>query len=265
MRRSSSIDGNGLSRQVMIHNRISATRSIERPRVGVESRGHVDVTSFEVAHALWPPPTRGCRRGRGRQPGRAQTANSCCCAPIATGISPKGIVEPGEEPIDAAVREVREETTLDDFPSTGDWCTWTPGPTTRARSRGITSRAARSGRCGSRSIRKSGMPEHQEAAGSPMTQALHMVSSRLQPVVRWAYSVINHGPPPPASPPRSRLTAALRRACERPSARRRPVRACRSRPSTSAACSSGSSVGTVQMYSCSADSGAIRACFERFL
>src|SRR5208282_4044806 len=32
---------------------------------------------------------------------------------------PKGLVEPGEEPIDAAIREVREETTLDDI--SFDW------------------------------------------------------------------------------------------------------------------------------------------------
>ncbi len=32
---------------------------------------------------------------------------------------PKGIVEPGESPIDAAIREVREETTLDDI--SFDW------------------------------------------------------------------------------------------------------------------------------------------------
>src|SRR5271156_181620 len=32
---------------------------------------------------------------------------------------PKGLVEPGEEPIDAALREVREETTLDDI--SFDW------------------------------------------------------------------------------------------------------------------------------------------------
>jgi len=32
---------------------------------------------------------------------------------------PKGLVEAGEEPIDAAVREVREETTLDDL--SFDW------------------------------------------------------------------------------------------------------------------------------------------------
>src|SRR3984957_20071561 len=32
---------------------------------------------------------------------------------------PKGLVEPGEQPIDAAVREVREETTLDNL--SFDW------------------------------------------------------------------------------------------------------------------------------------------------
>ena len=45
-----------------------------------------------------------------------------------------------------------------------------------------------------------GRPEHQEAAWVDYDRAIAMVSSRLQPVVRWAYSVINHGPPPARGP-----------------------------------------------------------------
>jgi bis(5'-nucleosidyl)-tetraphosphatase len=38
-----------------------------------------------------------------------------------------------------------------------------------------------------------GTPEHHEARWVDYDRALTMVSPRLQPVVRWAYGVVNHG------------------------------------------------------------------------
>ncbi len=38
-----------------------------------------------------------------------------------------------------------------------------------------------------------GAPEHHEARWVDYNRALTMVSPRLQPVVRWAYGVVNHG------------------------------------------------------------------------
>jgi len=50
-----------------------------------------------------------------------------------------------------------------------------------------------------------GKPEHQEARWVSVDGALEMVTARLQPVVRWSYSIITHGQParaaPPAAPP----------------------------------------------------------------
>jgi len=52
---------------------------------------------------------------------------------------PKGIVESGEEPIDAAVREVREETTLDDISFDWGLVFMDTGPYNKGKSRAITS------------------------------------------------------------------------------------------------------------------------------
>jgi bis(5'-nucleosidyl)-tetraphosphatase len=38
-----------------------------------------------------------------------------------------------------------------------------------------------------------GTPEHHEAKWVDYERALSMVSPRLQPVMRWAYGVVNHG------------------------------------------------------------------------
>jgi len=109
---------------------------------------------------------------------------------------PKGIVEPGEQPIDAAVREVREETALDDLSFDWGLVYRETGPYNKGKiARYYIARSKE------RSIRLPinpdlGRPEHHEATWVDYDRALAMVSSRLQPVVRWAYSVINHGPPP---------------------------------------------------------------------
>src|SRR5450432_1646127 len=105
---------------------------------------------------------------------------------------PKGLVEAGEEPIDAALREVREETTLDDL--SFDWGVdfIETGPYNKGKiSRYYIARSKET------QVRLPinpdlGMPEHHEACWVDFAKALSMVSPRLQPVVRWAHAVINH-------------------------------------------------------------------------
>ncbi len=107
---------------------------------------------------------------------------------------PKGLVEPGEAAIDAALREVREETTLDDL--SFDWGLefMETGPYNKGKiSRYYIAR--------SKQMQVSlpvnpdlGKPEHHEACWVDFTKALTMVTPRLQPVVEWAHAVINHVP-----------------------------------------------------------------------
>ena len=114
---------------------------------------------------------------------------------------PKGLVEPGEEPIEAAVREVREETTLDDISFDWGLVYMDTGPYNKGKiSRYYIARSKET------QVRlpvnpELGVPEHHEARWVDFQKALTMVSPRLVPVVRWAYSVINHGELPAAPRP----------------------------------------------------------------
>jgi 8-oxo-dGTP pyrophosphatase MutT (NUDIX family) len=115
---------------------------------------------------------------------------------------PKGLVEPGEEPIEAAVREVREETTLDDISFDWGLVFMDTGPYNKGKiSRYYVARSKET------QVRlpvnpELGFPEHHEARWVDYHKALAMVSPRLVPVVRWAYGIINYGalPDSPRAP-----------------------------------------------------------------
>jgi 8-oxo-dGTP pyrophosphatase MutT (NUDIX family) len=103
---------------------------------------------------------------------------------------PKGLVEPGEQPFDAAVREVKEETTLvnlafdwgKDYMDTGPY---NKGKISRyylARSDDTLVHLPINPELG--------FPEHQEARWVAFETALNMVSPRLKPVIHWASAII---------------------------------------------------------------------------
>ncbi len=109
---------------------------------------------------------------------------------------PKGLVEAGESPIDAAIREVREETTLDDI--SFDWGTVyiDTGPYNKGK-------IARYYVARSKEVHvqlpvnpELGTPEHHEARWVDYAKALTMVSPRLEPVMRWACGEVYHGSAP---------------------------------------------------------------------
>ena len=105
---------------------------------------------------------------------------------------PKGLVEAGEEPIDAALREVREETTLDDL--SFDWGLeyMDTGPYNKGKFSRYYIARSKETRVLLPVNPDLGMPEHHEACWVDFNKALTMVSPRVQPVVHWAHATLNH-------------------------------------------------------------------------
>lgn len=104
---------------------------------------------------------------------------------------PKGMVEPGEEPRAAAIREVYEESVIDDL----DFAWGDAYVETGPYSRGKVARyfIARTGRSDiSLPVNPElGRPEHSEYRWVDLHEAQQLVSARVQPVLNWAAQVVN--------------------------------------------------------------------------
>lgn len=103
---------------------------------------------------------------------------------------PKGKVEPGETPLQAALREVAEETGIVDlrFPWGEQWQETAP------YNRGKVARYYL-GRTGVHRIHLPispglGRPEHHEYRWAGDAEALQLLPPRLHPVFRWALEVV---------------------------------------------------------------------------
>src|SRR5579863_1040599 len=107
---------------------------------------------------------------------------------------PKGLVEAGENPIDAAVREVREETALDDISFDWGMDYMDTGPYNRGKISRYYIARSKETRILLPLNPEIGMPEHHEASWVDYAKARDLVSPRLKPVVDWAHAVINHQP-----------------------------------------------------------------------
>jgi bis(5'-nucleosidyl)-tetraphosphatase len=106
---------------------------------------------------------------------------------------PKGMVEPDEQPIDAARREVTEETGLDDLAfDWGEACVDT-GPYARGKiARYYLARTERT-EVELRVNPELGHPEHSEFRWVDRKTALALASPRVREVIAWAASVIEPG------------------------------------------------------------------------
>jgi len=107
---------------------------------------------------------------------------------------PKGMVEPGEEPRAAAVREVQEESLIEDLEFRwGDSSTRT-GPYSRGKVAVYFVASTRTEHITLPLNHELGRPEHNEYRWTGYDEAIRIVSPRVRPVVEWAASVMNLQP-----------------------------------------------------------------------
>lgn len=108
---------------------------------------------------------------------------------------PKGIVETGEEPLAAAVREIEEETTLSGllFP----WGTEfreTP-PYGRGKIARYYLAEAPRGEVALPVSPELGHPEHDEYRWLPYEEGMALLNERLRPIMAWAHERVVRGRP----------------------------------------------------------------------
>lgn len=103
---------------------------------------------------------------------------------------PKGMVEPGEEPLAAAIREVREETLITELEfAWGEVYTQT-GPYSRGKVARYYLARTRTAEVSLPVIEALGRAEHNEYRWVDRATALKLVSPRVAPIVEWAAGYI---------------------------------------------------------------------------
>jgi 8-oxo-dGTP pyrophosphatase MutT (NUDIX family) len=106
---------------------------------------------------------------------------------------PKGMVEPGEQPLDAARREVREESLIDDLEFRWGEPSTRTGPYSRGKVACYFIATTRTEEITLPVNPELGRPEHSEFRWVDYDEAVQMVSPRVRPVLRWAAQVMNLG------------------------------------------------------------------------
>jgi len=103
---------------------------------------------------------------------------------------PKGVVEPGEDPLAAARREVREETSIEDLGFDWGKIYRETGPYGNRKIARYYLAATRTDRITLPISPELGRPEHDEWRWVDRDAALSLASARLQPIVRWAAETV---------------------------------------------------------------------------
>jgi 8-oxo-dGTP pyrophosphatase MutT (NUDIX family) len=104
---------------------------------------------------------------------------------------PKGMVEPGEQPIEAAVREVREESLIDDLDFAWGQASTRTGPYSHGKVACYYVGVTRTEAVTLPVNPELGRPEHNEFRWVDFDEAMALVSPRVKPVLRWAARVMN--------------------------------------------------------------------------
>ena len=104
---------------------------------------------------------------------------------------PKGMVEPGEQPIEAAVREVREESLIDDLDFAWGQASTRTGPYSHGKVACYYVAVTRTEAVTLPVNPELGRAEHSEFRWVDYDEAMALVSPRVKPVLRWAARVMN--------------------------------------------------------------------------
>ena len=104
---------------------------------------------------------------------------------------PKGMVEEGEEPLAAAVREVQEESLIDDLEFSWGEASTRTGPYSRGKVACYFVAQTRTAEVTLPVNPELGRPEHSEFRWVDYDTALKLVSPRVRPVLHWATQVMN--------------------------------------------------------------------------
>ncbi len=99
---------------------------------------------------------------------------------------PKGMVEAGEEPLNAAVREVKEETLIEDLDFAWGEDYIETGPYSRGKVARYYLARTFTAEVSLPVIEELGRPEHNEFRWVDEAGALKLVSARVEPIVKWA-------------------------------------------------------------------------------
>lgn len=106
---------------------------------------------------------------------------------------PKGMVEPGEEPLAAARREVREETLIEDLEFNWGEVYQETAPYGNRKIARYYVAATHTEKITLPVSPELGRPEHDEWRWVDRERALALVATRLQPIVRWAAEAVGMG------------------------------------------------------------------------
>lgn len=114
---------------------------------------------------------------------------------------PKGMVEEGEQPLAAAVREVREESCIVDLEFEWGECSTRTGPYSRGKVAQYFIASTRTIAVDLQVNPEIGRPEHTEYRWVSFEEAAGLVTPRVQPVLAWAAKILDLRPPGPDARP----------------------------------------------------------------